>query len=158
MVATVLKRLFGWTKLSSKSDILWWNNSSIRRRGNNEKWNGDQLLRGLIGELMMYSLVRTKTGYDWTVQLIWSRSRDFNMTPYIINYWSRCPQESSRDSHIHLASILSCSGDTVEHCGAPCPWLSPSRWTFLPLNNTLMTQLQPRSHYERWMRAFNGNY
>ena len=37
------------------------------------------------------------------------------MTPYIINYWSRCPQESSRDSHIHLASILSCSGDTVEH-------------------------------------------
>ena len=61
--------------------------------------------------------------------------------------WSRCPLESSRDSHIHLASIFylvqETPRSTMEHHGAPgnsrvlhCPWLSPIRWTFLPLNNT----------------------
>ena len=68
------------------------------------------------------------------------------MTPYIINYWSRCPQESSRDSHIHLASILSCSGDTMEHCGALTVTLQVD---IPPSQQHPLIQPQPRSHHER---------
>ena len=58
----------------------------------------------------------------------------------------RSVQESCRDSHIHLASILSCSGDTMEHCGALTVTLQVD---IPPSQQHPLIQPQPRSHHER---------
>ena len=59
-----------------------------------------------------------------------------------------------RFSHTFGKYILSCSGDTVETPGncrvLQCPWLSPSRWTFLPLNNTQLWLTSLRSQVSLW--------
>ena len=141
-------------KLTGKSLDLWWNKSVKLVAGEIMKSEmKNQLLRALIRELKMYTSWEPRLGRVWlnsSIDMIQVQGFQYDPVYYqLLEPLSTGVQQ--RFSHTFGKYFILFR----RHQGTLTVTLQVD---IPPSQQHPLIQPQPRSHHERWMRGFNGNY